>query len=97
MASCVVDGVLLAAGPRQDELGDGHKGIALLQKSLDDAGQGLRGVEGGVVEQDDGARLDLGGDAPGNLAGGEVLPVQAVIERNDRKFLPDKCTFLMPI
>lgn len=89
----MVDGVL----PREDNLGDGDKGVALLKECLNDIGQGLWGVEGGVVEQDDGARLDLGGDAPGNLAGGEVLPVQAVTERNDRKFLPDKCTFLMPI
>ena len=78
LASCVVDGVLLAAGPRQDELRDGHKGIALLQKSLDDAGQGLRGVEGGVVEQDDGPGLDLGGHPLGDVGGGQVLPVQAV-------------------
>lgn len=83
LAAGVVDGVL----PGEEDLGDGDEGVALLEKGLDDGGQGLRGVEGGVVEQDDGARLDLGGDAPGDLAGGEVLPVQAVTECNKGKFL----------
>ena len=89
----VVDGIL----PAEEDLRDGDEGIALLEEGLDDGGQGLRGMEGGVVEQDDGAGLDLGGHPLDDLSGGQVLPVQAVHERNDRKFLPDKCTFLMPI
>ena len=97
LAPGVVDGVILPAGSGEDQFRDGDEGIALLEEGLDDGGQGLRGVEGGVVEQDDGAGLDLGGHPLDDLSGGQVLPVQAVIERNDRKFLPDKCTFLMPI
>ena len=51
----VVDGVL----PGEDDLGDRDKGVALLEQSLDDSRQGLRGMEGGVVEQDNGPRLYL--------------------------------------
>lgn len=70
----VVDGIL----PGENDLGDGHEGIALLEEGLEDSGQGLRRMEGGVVEQDDGARLNLGGHPLDNLPGGQVLPVQAV-------------------
>ena len=49
----MVDGVL----PGENDLGDGDKGVALLEEGLDDGGQGLRGVEGGVVEQDNGPGL----------------------------------------
>ena len=44
-------------------------------------------MEGGVVEQDDGAGLDLGGHPLDDLSGGQVLPVQAVTECNKGKFL----------
>ena len=77
----VVDGVL----PGEDDLRDGDKGVALLEKSLDDGGQGLGGVKGGVVKQDDGPRLHLGGHPPGDLPGLQVLPVQAVTECNKGK------------
>lgn len=70
----MVDGVF----SRQDNLGDGHKGVPLLEEGLYDGGQRLRGVEGRVVEQDDGPGLDLGGHPPGNLSRLQVLPVQAV-------------------
>ena len=79
----MVDGVRSS----EDNLGDGNKGIALLKQGLDDGGQGLRGMEGGVVEQDDGAGLDLGGHPLDDLSGGQVLPVQAVTEGNKGKFL----------
>ena len=49
----VVNGVL----PGEDDLRDGHKGVPLLEQGLNDGGQGLRGVQGGVVEQNDGPRL----------------------------------------
>ena len=49
----VVDGVF----PGEDDLRDGHKGVPLLEQGLNDGGQGLRGVQGGVVEQNDGPRL----------------------------------------
>ena len=70
----VVDGVF----PLQDELGDGYQVIAVLDQRLEDAGQSLWGVEGGIVEQDDGAGLDPGGDPLGDLLGGDLFPVQAV-------------------
>ena len=78
----MVDGVL----PREEDLGDGHEGIPLLEEGLDDGGQSLRGVLGGVVEQDDGPRLDLGGHPPGDLPGLQVLPVQAVTKCNKGKW-----------
>ena len=74
LAAGVVDGVV--AG--QQELGDGEEGIAILQQRLDDAGQRLRSVQGGVVEQDDGTRLDLTCHPLSDLRRREFLPVQAV-------------------
>ena len=74
LASCVVDGVF----PGEDHLGDGHKGVPLLKQTLDDVRQGLRGMEGGVMEENDGAGLYLAGHPLGDLTGGEVLPVQTV-------------------
>ena len=62
----VVDGVI----PGEDNLGDGNKGVPLLQQTLNNAGQGFGRVLGGVVEQDDGAGADLGGDPFGNVGGG---------------------------
>ena len=70
----MVDGI----GIGQNELGDGDEGVPILQQGLEDGGQSLRGVEGGVVEEHNGAGLHLGGDPLGDLPGGDVLPVQAV-------------------
>lgn len=67
-------------GLGQDDLGDGDEGIAILQQTLDNAGQRLRGVLGGVVKEDDGAGADLGGHSFGDLSGGEVLPVQGILK-----------------
>ena len=63
----VVNGVIGAAGAGEDELGDGHKGVPLLEQGLQNGGQGLRGVERGVVEEHDGTRLYLAGDTLGDL------------------------------
>ncbi len=83
LPSCVVDGV----GLGEDDLGDGDEGIAVLQELFDDAGQGLGGVEGRVVEEHDGPRLHLGGHPLSNLTGGEALPIQTVPVRNGFKLL----------
>ena len=64
--------------PGEDDLRDGDEGIALLEQGLNDAGEGLRRVKGGVVKQDNGPGLYLGGHPLGNFSGGQVLPVQAV-------------------
>lgn len=61
----MVDGV----GLGEDDLGDWDEGIAVLEQALDNARQGLRGVFGGVVEQDDGTGTDLGGHPLGDLTG----------------------------
>ena len=78
----MVDGVVCAAGAGEDELGDGHKGVALLEQGLQNGGQSLGGVEGGIVEEHDGSRLNLAGDPLDNLRGGQILPVQAVTVPN---------------
>ena len=74
----MVDGVVHAVLAGEDELGDGDHGVALLKQIVQNAGQGFRGVLGGVVEQDDGAALDLPRHPLGDVGGGQVLPVQAV-------------------
>ena len=70
----MVDGVL--AG--EEDLGDGHKGVPLLDELLENGRQGLRGVKGRVVEEHNGARLNLACHPLDNLPGRQVLPVQAV-------------------
>ena len=79
----MVDGVLSG----ENDLRDGNKGVALLKQGLDDGGQGLRGVQGGVVKQNDGPWLDFGGYPLGDLPGSQVFPVQAVTECNKGKRL----------
>ena len=83
----MVDGVVGAAGAGQDELGDGDKGVALPEQGLQNGGQGLRGVEGGVVEEYDGPGLYLAGDPLDNLRGGQVLPIQTVTVPHSFKHL----------
>lgn len=60
----MVDGVI----PVQNQLGNGDELISLLKQCLDDGRQGFRGVQGGVMEQHNGAGLDLGGDPLGNFS-----------------------------
>ena len=81
----MVDGVVGVVRPGEDQLRDGDEGVPVPEQGLQDAGQGLRGVEGRVVEEHDGAGLHPGGDPLGDLAGGEVLPVQAVTFPNSFK------------
>ena len=47
----MVDGV----GLGEDELADGHHGVAVVDETGEDGGQGLRRVQRGVVEQHDAA------------------------------------------
>lgn len=79
----VVDGVV----PGQNQLGDGHKGIALLGQLLQNGGQRLRGVKGRVMKEHDGPRPHLAGHPLGNLLGRNLLPVQAVTIGNRFKQL----------
>lgn len=81
----MVHGVIDAALARKDELGDGDKGVALLEQGLNDAGQRLRSVLGGIMKQDDGTGLDLGGDPLGDFGGRKIFPVQAVPVPNKGK------------
>ena len=79
----MVDGIV--AG--EDQLGDGYKGIALLSELFQDGGQGLGGVEGRVMKENDGPRAYLAGHPLGDLVGGDLLPVQAVTIGNRFKQL----------
>ena len=78
LAAGVVQDVVLAAFSVQDKLAHGDDLVPLLEEIFQDGGEGLRGVEGGVVEEDDGAGGDLGGYPLGDGGGVVVLPVQAV-------------------
>ena len=83
----VVDGVIGATGAGEDQLRNGDEGVAVLEQGLDDAGQGLWSMFGGVVEEDNRAGLHFGGNPLGDLSGGEVLPVQTITAGNKGKCL----------
>lgn len=70
----VVDGV----GLGQDQLGDGHHSVAIVDEAGEDGGQRLRCMQRGVVEQHDAAGLDLGGHALADGVRVVVLPIQRV-------------------
>lgn len=54
-------GVVNGVGLGQDQPGDGHHSVAIVDEAGEDGGQRLRRVQRGVVEQHDAAGLDLGG------------------------------------
>ena len=70
----MVDGVF----PGEKDLADGDDLVALGQEVVQDAGQGLRRVLPGVVEEDDGAGCDFLRDPLRDLRRGDALPVQGV-------------------
>lgn len=82
----VVDGV----GLGQDQLGDGHHSVAIVDEAGEDGGQRLRRVQRGVVEQHDAAGLDLGGHALADGVRVVVLPIQRVPIGKDLKPLSRK-------
>ena len=71
-------GVVQREVPLQQQLGDGHDPVAVLQQELQHVGQGLRRVLRRVVEQHDVAGADALRDPPGNLLRAQVLPVQRI-------------------
>lgn len=85
LAASVIYGIICAAFTRQNDLGNGHKGIAILQQRLDNTRQGLRGVEGSVMEQNNGTRLYLAHNPLGNFRSGQIFPIQAVTVPNSFK------------
>ena len=64
--------------PLQKDLGNGDDLISGGLEKFQDRRQCLGRVECSVVEQADGAGLDLAGDPLGDFLGGEILPVQTV-------------------
>ena len=82
----MVDGV----GLGEDELADGHHGVAVVDEAGEDGGQGLRRVQRGVVEQHDAPRLYLGGHPLADGIRVVVLPVQGIHIGKDLKPLSRK-------
>ena len=82
----MVDGV----GRFEDQLADGDHSIAVIDEAVQNGGQSLRCMQRGVVEQDDAARLDLGGHALTDGVRIVVLPVEGVPIGNDLKPLRRK-------
>ena len=74
----MVDGVVLPVLPGQDQLGNGHESVSLLQQRLDNGRQRLRRMKGRIVEQYNRSWLRLFRHPPGDLLCGDILPVQAV-------------------
>ena len=89
LPACVVDGV----GLGEDELADGHHGVAVVDETGEDGGQGLRRVQRGVVEQHDAALLHPAGHPLADGVRVVVLPVQGVPVGNDLK--PLRCKGLL--
>ena len=82
----MVDGV----GLGEDELADGHHGVAVVDKAAEDGGQRLRRVQRGIVEQHDAPRLHLGCHPLAYRLRVVVLPVQGVPIGKDLKPLSRK-------
>lgn len=82
----MVDGV----GLGQDQPGDGHHSVAIVDEAGEDGGQRLRRVQRGVVEQHDAAGLDLGGHTLADGVRVVVLPIQRVPIGKDLKPLRRK-------
>lgn len=86
LTPCVVDGV----GLGEDKLADGHHGVAVIDETGEDGGQGLRRVQRGVVEQDDAPLLHSAGHPLADGVGVIILPVQGVPIGKDLKPLRRK-------
>ena len=70
LAAGVVDGVVHVVFPGENQLGDGDEGVASCSRVSEDGGQGLGGMEGGVVEENDGPGLDPAHHPLRDLPGG---------------------------
>ena len=77
----MVDGVV----PRQDQLADGHHGVAVVDEVFQDPRQRLRRVQRRIVKQHDAPRLHLGCHPLIDGIGIVVLPVEGVPIGNDLK------------
>ena len=102
LAACVVDGVVGVVLPGQDQLGDGHKGVALLDQGLQDSGQSFRRMQCGIVKENDGTWLDLFRHPLHDLIRRDLLPVQAVHVpldgfHTDGAHRPDGVVVVVPI
>ena len=69
----------------QNQFRDGHDGVALMDEMLHDVGQSFRGMECGIVEEDDAPRLYPRGDTVKNRGRIVILPVQGIPKCNKVK------------
>ena len=86
LPACVVDGV----GGFEDQLGDRHNGVAVVDEAGENGRQCLRRVQRGVVEQDNAPRLHPGRHPLAYRVRVIVLPVEGVHIGNDLKPLRRK-------
>ena len=93
LPSRMVDGVFTC----QDQLTDGHHGVALVDEVLQNAGQCLRRMQRGVVEQHDAPRLHLGRHPLIDGVRVVVLPIQGIPIGNDLKPLRHKGLRVWPL
>ena len=70
----MVNGVALGI----DQAADGHHGVAVLMHILQDGGQGLRRMQGGVVKENDAPRLQMLRDPLEDGIGIVILPIQTI-------------------
>ena len=89
----MVDGV----GLGEDELADGHHGVAVVDETGEDGGQGLRRVQRGVVEQNDAALPHPAGHPLADGIRVVVLPVQGIPIGKDLKPLRRKGLQVLPL
>ena len=82
----MIDGI----GLGEDELADGYHSVAVIDEAGENGGQGLRRVQGGVVEQHDAALLHPAGHPLADGVRVIVFPVQRVPIGNDLKLLRRK-------
>ena len=81
LPACVVDGV----GCFEDQLGDRHNGVAIVDKAGENGRQCLRRVQRGVVEQDNAPRLHPGRHPLAYRVRVIVLPIEGIPIGKDLK------------
>lgn len=59
----------------EDDLRDGDEGIPVLEELLNDTGQGVRGMEGGIVEEYNRSRLNFGKYTFSNFGRLKLFPI----------------------
>lgn len=75
----MINGIILIASAFDDQLRNWHNRVSLPNQIFKNFRQSLRRVLCRIVKQDDGPRLDLGGDPLSNFTRRKAFPIQTVI------------------